>query len=142
MLFSLVPWLLSLLVFFPAVGGGLFGADLDAGPLPAIGNLVLHLIYGAILGTVYCIPESAASTEDDRRAAQLENDGTALGLVVGLTAAWSSAPPSRRPRHRHRRRPQPDPRRRRHRHGHRRRSSVRSWGWTYGARHEAGLIAS
>lgn len=85
MLFALVPWLLSLVVFFPAVGGGFFGADLDAGPLPAAGNLLLHLIYGAILGTVYCIPEVSSVTAEDRRAAQLENNGTALGLVIGLT---------------------------------------------------------
>ena len=86
MLFALVPWILSLVVFFPAVGGGFLGMDLDAGPLPAIGNLVLHLIYGAILGTVYCIPEvSGASDSADRRSAQLENNGAARGLVIGLT---------------------------------------------------------
>ncbi len=84
MLFSLLPWLLSLIVFFPAVGGGLFGSDLSAGPLPAIGNLVLHLIYGAILGTVFAIPE-VSTDAIDTRAARSQNDGTAIGLVVGLT---------------------------------------------------------
>jgi hypothetical protein len=84
MLFSLGPWLLSLVVFFPAVGGGLFGMDLDAGPLPAIGNLVLHLIFGAILGTVFAIPEVSTDALDTR-AARSQNDGTAIGLVVGLT---------------------------------------------------------
>jgi predicted ribosomally synthesized peptide with SipW-like signal peptide len=84
MLFSLVPWLLSLVAFFPAVGGGLFGMDLDAGPLPAIGNLVLHLIFGAILGAVYAIPE-VSSDALDTRAARSQKDGTAIGLVVGLT---------------------------------------------------------
>jgi hypothetical protein len=84
MLFSLVPWLLSLVAFFPAVGGGLFGMDLDAGPLPAIGNLVLHLIFGAILGAVYAIPEVSTDALDTR-AARSQKDGTAIGLVVGLT---------------------------------------------------------
>ncbi len=71
-------------VFFPAVGGGFFGIDLDAGPLPALGNLLLHLIYGAILGTVFAIPE-VSSDAIDTRAARSQNDGTAIGLVVGLT---------------------------------------------------------
>lgn len=85
MMFSLAPWLLSLVVFFPAVGGGFFGMDLDAGPLPAIGNLVLHLIFGAILGAVFAIPEVSTDTVDSR-SARSQNDGTAIGLVTGLTA--------------------------------------------------------
>lgn len=86
LLFALVPWLLSLVVFFPAVGAGFLGLDLDAGPLPALGNLLLHLIYGATLGTVFAIREvSAATGEVDRRATYMENDGIAYGLVIGLT---------------------------------------------------------
>jgi hypothetical protein len=85
--FAVVPWLLSLLVFFPAVGAGFLGLDLDAGPLPIVGNLLLHLIYGATLGTVYALPESStADSELDKRAAKLENDGAAIGLVTGLTS--------------------------------------------------------
>ena len=61
MLFSLVPWLLSLIVFFPAVGGGFLGSEVGAGPLPALGNLVLHLIYGAVLGGVFAIPEISSN---------------------------------------------------------------------------------
>lgn len=85
MLFSLAPWLLSLVVFFPAVGGGFFGSELGAGPLPAIGNLLLHLIFGAILGSVYAIPE-VSSDSLNTRTARSQNDGTAIGLVIGLTA--------------------------------------------------------
>lgn len=84
MLFSLAPWLLSLVVFFPAIGGGFFGSELGAGPLPALGNLVLHLIYGAILGGVFAIPEVSANRLDTRTA-RSQNDGTAIGLVAGLT---------------------------------------------------------
>lgn len=84
MIFALVPWLLSLVVFFPAIGGGFFGSDLGAGPLPALGNLVLHLIYGAILGGVFAIPEISANRLDTQ-SARSQNDGTAIGLVVGLT---------------------------------------------------------
>ena len=84
MLFSLLPWLLSLVVFFPAIGGGFFGSELGAGPLPAIGNLILHLIYGGILGAVFAIPEVSANPLDERTA-RSQNDGTAIGLVAGLT---------------------------------------------------------
>ncbi len=62
------------------------GMDLDAGPLPAIGNLILHLIYGATLGAMYAIPE--VSTTSDRvnhaEIARQENDGLAAGLLIGL----------------------------------------------------------
>src|SRR4029453_3635284 len=51
--FSLIPWILSLAVFLPLVGGGLFGDAIGAGPLPAIGNLILHLGYGVTLGLIY-----------------------------------------------------------------------------------------
>jgi len=87
MVFSFVPWLLSLLVFFPAVGAGVFGSELHAGPLPAIGNLILHLIFGASLGAVYALPElnPAEDEPEHARHAKLENDGVAVGLIGGLT---------------------------------------------------------
>jgi hypothetical protein len=88
LLFALVPWLLSLVVFFPLAGAGFFGASLHAGPLPALGNLVLHLLYGATLGAVYCLPEVNPAEERDGHA-QLrhwENEGIAFGLLGGLVA--------------------------------------------------------
>jgi lipoprotein signal peptidase len=77
---------LSLVVFFPIVGAGFFGASLHAGPLPALGNLVLHLLYGATLGAVYCLPEvnPAEEQEGDARLRQFENEGIAFGLLGGL----------------------------------------------------------
>jgi hypothetical protein len=53
MWFSLIPWAASVLVFFPLVGAGILGSNLGAGPLPALGNLLLHLAYGATLGLMY-----------------------------------------------------------------------------------------
>lgn len=86
MVFSLLPWVLSLVVFFPLIGAGFLGMDLNAGPLPAIGNLILHLVYGATLGTVFAVPDvSRASTAAGARTAKAENDGAAIGLVAGLT---------------------------------------------------------
>jgi hypothetical protein len=52
-MFAMVPALVSLVVVLPLLGGGLFGLALGAGPLPIIGNLLLHAVYGAILGIVY-----------------------------------------------------------------------------------------
>lgn len=86
MVFSLLPWALSLIVFFPLIGAGFLGLGLNAGPLPAIGNLILHLIFGATLGAVFAVPDvSVAGTSAGARTAKAENVGTAIGLVAGLT---------------------------------------------------------
>ncbi|RIK36140.1 MAG: hypothetical protein DCC58_19630 [Chloroflexi bacterium] len=86
LLFAVAPWLLSLLVFFPAIGAGVLGVDLGAGPLPALGNLVLHAVYGLALGAMFAIPEVTPSEEnlDAARTARWENDGIAIGLLLGL----------------------------------------------------------
>src|SRR3981081_3896048 len=47
--YALIPWLFSLVIFMPLVGGGLLGMGLGAGPLPVLGNLILHAVWGAIL---------------------------------------------------------------------------------------------
>lgn len=86
-LFSLLPWILSLVVFFPLVGAGFFGFALGAGPLPAFGNLILHLAFGATLGAVYALPSfSMADDEDQRMAMAGAERGIALGLVAGVIA--------------------------------------------------------
>lgn len=85
MTFALAPWLLSVVVFFPLIGAGIFGMDLNAGPLPVLGNLVLHMLFGFTLGAVYGLPEiSDATSAADQRVARAENDGIAIGLVGGL----------------------------------------------------------
>ncbi len=108
--FSIIPWLLSLVVFLPLVGGGLFGAATGAGPLPAIGNLILHLAYGATLGAIYGplgdIPADELSREApadgidvmthyEQTAARGIVVGAVVGAVVGIAvAALSSINPS------------------------------------------------
>lgn len=92
MLFALIPWVLSLLVFFPIAGAGLLGLRLDAGPLPLLGNLVLHLFYGASLGLIYgavgdVLTERTDSPENDARerlAMRATQRGAAVGIVGGL----------------------------------------------------------
>lgn len=86
LLFSFLPWILSLVVFFPIVGAGFLGLGLDAGPLPILGNLILHLVYGGSLGAVYAIPSTAGVgvSAVEQRAARWEDRGLAVGLMSGL----------------------------------------------------------
>jgi hypothetical protein len=73
-IFAMVPALVSLVVVLPLLGGGLFGVAFGAGPLPAIGNILLHAVYGAILGVVY-------GPFGDRDASTLERPEIANGDV-------------------------------------------------------------
>lgn len=97
-LFSSVPFVLTVAVFFPLAGVGLFARDVHAGPLPVAGALLLHLVYGVMLGTFYGIDvasglgdargehEAAASAE--RGAAY----GIGIGSLLGFVAGWLMAP--------------------------------------------------
>ncbi|MFN8590878.1 MAG: hypothetical protein U0031_05385 [Thermomicrobiales bacterium] len=98
MRFGLIPWLLSLVVFLPLMGAGFLGLRLDAGPLPILGNLVLHLVYGAVLGVTYAeaADDWLDDTEIDHRHAASAERGAAAGVVVGLVlgaiVGWLMAP--------------------------------------------------
>lgn len=96
LLFSLLPFLLSIVVFLPSLGGGFFGSTLHAGPLPVIGNFILHAVYGMVLGSIYSQnihsgfdeeDEGARNAEPHQRAAMqgAERNG-ALGILIGLAA--------------------------------------------------------
>lgn len=88
--FALVPWLFSLVVVIPLLGGGLLGLSLGAGPLPIVGNLILHAVYGVILGSVWGSAESVIdhpgrlAYSEDLQAGRLSELGAARGLAVGL----------------------------------------------------------
>jgi len=88
--FALVPWLVSLLIFMPLLGGGVLGASLGAGPLPVVGNLILHALYGAVLGVVWGSAESVvdyprqAPDSENLQASRISELGAARGLVIGL----------------------------------------------------------
>ncbi|HYH11340.1 MAG TPA: DUF6789 family protein [Thermomicrobiales bacterium] len=98
LLYSLIPFTLSVAVVFPLMGAGFLGSELGAGPLPFIGNLVLHLIYGATLGFVYAIEEEHGIPDNagDRRANATAEFGAAAGVVgggvVGAILGWLVAP--------------------------------------------------
>lgn len=84
-LFATVPFLLSIFIFFPIMGAGVFGLDIDAGPLPVLGNLVVHLVYGGVLGFFYAIEEGSGISDDvsEHQAASSSERGTALGILIG-----------------------------------------------------------
>ncbi|MGH2707380.1 MAG: DUF6789 family protein, partial [Actinomycetota bacterium] len=97
MVFSLALWVLSLLAFLPAVGGGFLGLRLGAGPLPILGNLVLHLTYGAVLGLAYASErlqtESGQTVNRQELAILAHNEramavGIVAGTVVGGVVGW------------------------------------------------------
>jgi hypothetical protein len=95
--FAPVPGILSLVVFLPAVGGGILGLGLGAGPLPLLGNLLLHLIYGATLGHLYgdrshrlLVARGEAATLEDAKILARTERAIAAGIVVGFVAGGLS----------------------------------------------------
>jgi len=56
---GVIGWLIMMLVLMPMVGAGLFGMNM--GIMASMMTLVLHLIFGAVLGWVY--GRSAASRD-------------------------------------------------------------------------------
>ncbi len=85
-LFALIPFVLSLVVLFPVLDIGFFGIDAGAGPLPALGSLVAHLVYGFVLGGFFGsrLEDWDGASEHDLHAARLSNRGSAKGLAIGL----------------------------------------------------------
>jgi uncharacterized membrane protein YagU involved in acid resistance len=51
MLFSIAAWLLMMLIMMPMAGAGWFGMKL--GIVAPVATLVLHLVYGSVLGGVF-----------------------------------------------------------------------------------------
>jgi hypothetical protein len=103
--FGLLPWVLSVVIFFPLVGAGFFAADIGAGPLPVLGNLILHLIYGAALGKIYTSnaiwtePASDVSPHNLEVMAVVQRamaiglvPGAVLGLIVAIVASSAFTP--------------------------------------------------
>jgi hypothetical protein len=98
--FAMIPALVSLVVVLPLLGAGPFGIALGAGPLPTIGNILLHAVYGAILGVIYGpMGDLDASTLErptdtrtgagsfERLAAVLLVGGLLVGGLAGLAAS-------------------------------------------------------
>ncbi len=88
LIFALIPWVTSLVVFLPLMGGGPLGVLLGAGVLPIFGNLVLHAAYGFTLGQLYASERILAERETVEAAEVSEMATTersiAYGIIPGL----------------------------------------------------------
>ncbi|CAN5703115.1 hypothetical protein BH23CHL3_BH23CHL3_10240 [soil metagenome] len=84
-IFAMAPFLLSILVVFPIMGAGFLGAGIGAGPLPVLGNLIAHVVFGAVLGFFYAIEEGSGISGDasEHQASASSERGTALGILIG-----------------------------------------------------------
>jgi uncharacterized membrane protein YagU involved in acid resistance len=60
LLFGAGLWLLAQVMVMPMMGAGLFSAN-AGGAMAAMGSLVLHLLYGAVLGAVSGAPVRVAA---------------------------------------------------------------------------------
>ncbi len=52
-IFALAPWILAMIAVMPMMGMPPFGGA----AAPAIGSLIGHLVYGAVLGSIYGKPD-------------------------------------------------------------------------------------
>ncbi len=62
LIFGLLAWLPMMVVFMPVAGHGFFGLSL--GLAVPIAALVLHLVFGVVLGAVYANTRSSAAIDD------------------------------------------------------------------------------
>lgn len=53
MMFGLIPWLMAQVIVNPMMGAGFFAMNTPAPMAMVMGSLMGHLVYGAVLGSVY-----------------------------------------------------------------------------------------
>lgn len=102
LVFSAIPWLFSVVLFFPLAGAGFLGMGLGAGPLPFLGNLALHAVYGLVLGAIYgpwgdTLPSVDETHTKAHYMAMVGVEGMAargvlFGLLIGLVAGAVGGP--------------------------------------------------
>lgn len=59
--FGVAAWVLMMIVVMPMAGAGLFGMNL--GIMAPMMTLVLHIIFGAVLGWVFAMQDTYAATQ-------------------------------------------------------------------------------
>ena len=62
LIFGALAWLVMMIVFMPLAGHGFFG--LAIGWMAPVATLILHLVFGAVLGSVYASTRSSAAIDD------------------------------------------------------------------------------
>ena len=53
LIYGVILWLVAQAMVMPMMGAGLFSSHMPQGLMMAIGSLMGHLIYGAVLGSIY-----------------------------------------------------------------------------------------
>jgi Family of unknown function (DUF6789) len=61
--FGVAAWLVMMVAVMPMVGAGMFGKGLGIGMVAPVMTLMLHLIYGAVLGIFYAKFEDSAALD-------------------------------------------------------------------------------
>jgi len=51
---GILGWLVMMVALMPMMGKGLFATAMGMGPMPAVATLVLHIIFGFVLGYTVC----------------------------------------------------------------------------------------
>ena len=65
LVFAVFVWVVMMIVFMPIAGAGWFG--LERSPMAPVVALVMHLIFGAVMGGVFAaLPRQAARPEEGR----------------------------------------------------------------------------
>ncbi|MBS2040396.1 hypothetical protein JST97_35740 [bacterium] len=96
LLYAAGPFLISVLIFFPLVGAGILGFKLGAGPLPLLGNAILHGAYGLTLGLTYGYLADH-DTDVIHSSARKGAIGLSLGGLIGLVVAYLASHGSNTP---------------------------------------------
>lgn len=53
-LLGVLGWAMMMVVIMPMMGAGLFGLSMPSGMMVPVATLILHVIFGFVLGAVYC----------------------------------------------------------------------------------------
>ena len=58
-LYAIAPWLVAQLMVMPMMGMGVFSGSVSL----AMGSLIGHLVYGALVGAIYGAPETTGARQ-------------------------------------------------------------------------------
>jgi uncharacterized membrane protein YagU involved in acid resistance len=58
---GIAGWLVMMIVLMPMVGGGVFGLSMPSGMMVPVATLLLHVIFGAVLGVTYAALRSGTT---------------------------------------------------------------------------------
>jgi len=87
LVFAIVPCLITLFIFLPVVGAGPLGLAIGAGPLAGLGAILLHAVYGILLGEIYALADGEGMRDGAdnlvAKTIRLVERNMAVGLVVG-----------------------------------------------------------